>query len=150
MFRIIKLPVMMAVFLLILSGCMKSNVSPVDEANQAFADVQVEMQSVITDPKRAKEAIELLLAMKQSFADSLAKTQANRKQFIKLNADYNSTRAELDAAIAKVRKDMRSDQETITKYNRQMVDILTAEEWAEIQKSSSKAMSAAIQALQAR
>lgn len=150
MSAITSLSTIFIVLLLVVSGCAGKEASPVDEASQAFDDVQAEIRSAVTDPEREKKALELLSAVRQSFIEARVTSQANNEQFGKRFANYDSTRDELQSVLVKIREEDILHQKTWTNYHRQMVDVLTEEEWAEIQKSHTEAMSAALKTLEYR
>ncbi len=148
MINLWTVPVMFAVLLFGAAGCAGGKDSLAEEEKQAFADVRAEIQSVVADPERAAKAIALISDVEQSFFNVRRSMNARRERFRELNADYDAARADIQAELARILSDIKANQQVVTDVHRQLVDIMTAEEWAAVQKAESKALSAAIKSLQ--
>ena len=130
------------------AGCASKNESPFDIEKQAFDDVRAEIQSIVSDPDRAAEAIDLVSALQQSIDDTQKDVSARKARIRELNADYDASRADIEAQFDQIKSDIKSNHQRASEIHRQLVSVLTADEWAEVEKASSQAMAAAIKSLQ--
>ena len=149
--RTIKLAtasVILAVFTLGAVGCARDKATPAEEEEQAFADVRAKILTVIADPERAANAVAVVTAVEKSFFETRRNMEARKERFRQLNADYNATRADIEAELDRIMSDVKANQKMVTDAHRQLVDLMTADEWAAVQKAQSKALSAAIKHLQ--
>jgi len=136
------------VLLLGSAGCAGSKQLPVDEAQLAFDDLRAEMQSVVADPERVSQAVALVSELEENFVHVRQIIRARRAEFTVLYADYDSTQADIDMALDKILSNSKANQEMTSRVNRQLLDILTAEERDAMQKKHSDALVAAVRALQ--
>lgn len=151
MSRIIGLSSVSALFAALLlgaTGCAGTKESPVEQEKQAFADVRATIQSVIPDSEREVKALALVSAVEHSFFDVRKNIKAREARFRELNADYDATRADIESELDRIKMDIKSNQQTVTDIHRQLVDVMTADEWAAVEKAESKALSAAVRSLQ--
>jgi len=125
-------------------GCASKKQPPDDEVNQAFSDVRAEIESVVTDPQRASKAADLITELEQEFIGIGETVKTRRAKFIQIYADYDSTRADIDAALDAIQTATRSNQVEVSRIQRELADVLTAEEWDAIEKKQSKALGTAI------
>ena len=130
------------------AGCAGSKQSPDDEAQLAFDDLRAEMQSVVADPERAAQAVALVSELEENFVHVRQIIRARRAEFTVLYADYDSTRADIDMALDEILSDTKSNREVISRVDRQLLDILTAEERDAVQRKHSDALVAAVRALE--
>ncbi len=130
------------------AGCASKNESPFDIEKQAFDDLRAEIQSIVSDSERAAEAIDLVSALQQSVDDIQRDVSARRATIRELNADYDASRADIDSQFDQIKSDIQSNQQRASETHRQLVDVLTADEWAEVKNASSQAMAAATKSLQ--
>jgi len=137
--------VLMIVLLVVgTTGCASKKQSPDEELKQAFSDVRAEIQSVVTDPQRASKAEDLITELEQEFISIGETVKTRRAKFIQTYANYDSTRADIDAALDAVLSAARSNQVEVSRIQRELADILNAEEWDAIEKKHSKALGTAI------
>jgi predicted nucleic acid-binding Zn-ribbon protein len=132
------------------AGCAgKEKVSPVDVEYQAFEDLRTEIREAIDDSVREAEAIALVDALSDEL-NALRKTISERKrQSRQLNANYDTGRADFEAFVEKVHQEVKSNHQQVAVQHRALLAIMPPEEWAEISKSHTKAMKAAIKSIQA-
>jgi len=138
---------LLAAITLSATGCTGKNESPLDIKKQAFDDVRAEIQSVVTDPERSAKAIELVTAIEQRFVETKNKVATRKAHLIELNANYDASRADIEADFEQIAVDIEANRQQISSIHRQLRDILTAEEWDELEKARSKALEAAIKTL---
>lgn len=137
-------------FGLIFAGCAsKDDVSPVEAEKQAFDDLRSEIRDVIDDQAREDEAIVLLDSLATEL-EALRSRVAERKQRIrKLNANYDTPRAEFDAYLLQANQEIQENRRRIGGSRRAFIAIVTPDELSAIRKVRSKAMIAAIKSIQA-
>jgi hypothetical protein len=145
--RICTAVALLAAITLSTTGCAGKKASPIEIEKQAFDDVRAEIQSVVTDPERAAKASELVSAIEQSFVDTKNNVATRKAHLIELNADYDASRADIEADFHLIAADIEANRQQISSIHRQWREILTAEEWDEIEKARSEALEAAIKTL---
>lgn len=149
-FSICKSFLVFAVIVIIADGCAgKSDLSPIDVQKQAFEDLRAEIREVIDNPQRASEAITLVDGLEgelQALREKILARQARARQ---LNVNYDTTRAEFDAFFAQVNKDIRLNQQRVAKSHHAFLALTTPDEWSQLSKARTAAMSASIKAIQA-
>jgi len=141
---------LIAVIALSFAACAgKEKISPADVAGQAIEDLRTEIRQAIDDPVRQDEVIELVDALADEVS-TLRKNVSERKQRVRqLNANYDTPRADFKTFVEQVRQEIQAQQQQVAKQHRALLDITTADEWAAISKSHTKAMKAAIKSMQA-
>ena len=132
------------------AGCGgKDAVTPVDIEKQAWEDLRSEVRETISDPERAAEAIKLVDALAEdlnAFREVLTKRHERVRE---LNANYDTTRAEFDAFLKQVSTEIQASQQRVSKKHRAFLAVTTPEEWSQLSKVRSKAMTAAVKSMQA-
>jgi hypothetical protein len=130
-----------------LAGCAGKKQSPQDKMQAAFADVRAEIQSVVVDPERAAQADHLIMQLDQTFTDAAKSIKANKDRLRELNADYAASRADMDVELELILSAMSANQQNVLAIRKELTALLTPEEWEAIDKARSKAVSAAVKAL---
>ena len=138
---------LIAVLAIGVSGCASFKESPADEAAQAFDDVRAEIRVAVADPERASKANVLITELQEDFITVSQTIETRRAKFLELYADYDAKQADIDSALDDILAAQRSNQEGLSRIQRQLADLLTTEEWDAVQKKNSKALNAAINAL---
>jgi len=132
------------------AGCGgKDAVAPVDVEKQAWEDLRSEVRETISDPEREAEAIKLVDVLAEdvnAFREVLTKRHERVRE---LNSDYDTTRAEFDAFLKQVNTEIQAGQQRVSRTHRAFLATTTPEEWSELSKVRSKAMTAAIKSMQA-
>jgi PBP1b-binding outer membrane lipoprotein LpoB len=128
-------------------GCAKT--SPIVKEVDAFDNLRTNVQDVVTDPARAGQSLALVDELQREF-DDIKELRLERKKRIKaLNVDYDASRAEFETLLDGIAQDRLANQERVSQTYRQLLEVITTEEWAKLAKSRNEAMQAAIKALQA-
>jgi len=136
-------------FTFVICGCAgKSDVSPVDVEKQAFEDLRAEIRSAIDDPDRETKVIAMVDEMGEELASLRRLKKQRQTQVKKLNANYDTTRAEFDAFIIESNADIRQKQQRILEKRVAFIEITTPEEWAKISDARTEAISAAFKTAQ--
>lgn len=148
--KIVNLPFVMALFaaLLLGAGCASRKDSPEDAQKQAFEDVRAEIYAAIPNSQRATKVVGVVSAVERNFLETQKNIEARRARVLKLYADYDATRAEIEQEYDQILMDVKSNREMVTDVHRQLVDLMTAEEWAKVKKAESEALAAAVRNLQ--
>lgn len=137
---------LVAIAAIALTACASKELSPEDEARAAFDDVRASIQTVVTDANRASQAIAVIDEIERNFKEAAAGVDARRAAIRKLFSSYDTPEADLEAAFAKMRENMRSNREKFSDTRRRLAEILTAEEWETLQKQRSEALEKAVAA----
>ena len=131
-------------------GCGgKDSVAPIDVEIQAWEDLRVEVREVISDPVREAEAVKLVDALAEDVSAFREIVTKRHKRVRELNADYDTTRAEFDAFLKQINFEIQASQQRVSTTRQAFVAITTADEWSELSKVRSKAVTATIKTMQA-
>lgn len=150
--RMIKLSgvsLVAAVLLLVIVACAGMKKSPEDKKKEAFDDFRAKVADVIDDPDREEQAIALVTELQESFFDFRDANAKARAEARRLNADYDAARKDFEAFVQESVARVRSEQRDVVDANRQLRTIVTEEEWDAIDKSRSRALTAAVRAIRA-
>ena len=128
-------------------GCAKT--SSIDKEVNAFDKLRTNVQEVVADPERAEQSQALVDELQQVFDDIKDSRIERRDRIRALNADYDASRAEFETLLDGIAQDRVADQERVSQTYRQLLEVITTEEWTKLAKSRDKAMQAAIKAMQA-
>ena len=115
----------------------------------AFADVRAEVQLVVADPERAAQANTLVDQLQQTYTDTSASIQSRKDRLRFLNEDYDSSREAMEEQLALIITDLQANQKAVLEIGDQMSALLTPEEKDELGKARSKALNAAVSAMDA-
>jgi len=126
----------------------KEPVSTVDVEKEAFDDLRSQVRMVVDDPDREALAVEIVDSLAESL-DDLRESISHRKQKARdLNADYNAARSQFEQLLADINADIRANKEGISAKHRALRKAVTSEEWDDLTKASTDAMSAAVKSMQ--
>jgi arginyl-tRNA--protein-N-Asp/Glu arginylyltransferase len=132
------------------AGCGgKDAVTPVDIEKQAWEDLRSDVREVISDPEREAEAIKLVDALAEdlnAFREVLTKRHERVRE---LNTNYDTTRAEFDAFLKQVSTEIQASQQRVSGKHQAFLAVTTPDEWSQLSKARSKAMTAAVKSMQA-
>ena len=131
------------------AGCGgKDAVAPVDIEKQAWEDLRSDVREVISDPEREAEAIKLVDVLADdlgAFRELLTKRHERVRE---LNTNYDTSRAEFETFLKQVNVEIQAGQQRVTETHRAFLAATTAEEWSQLSKLRSKAMTASLKSLQ--
>ena len=130
-------------------SCAKDDVAPVDVEKQAFEDLRAEINEAVTDPAREAEIIRLVGVLEQDLADLRVNVMARKNRVNELNADYDTLRADFEAALEGIETEVRDHKKRVSETHRALLANVTAEERSAIAKAHTKAMNATITSIQA-
>lgn len=133
---------------MVLVGCAKDDVTPVEVESQAFDDLRAELREIVDDPDRESEAIRLIDAVQQDLATLRATVEERRERVRQLNADYDTTRAEFAAYLASVEAEVRDNRRKVAESRQAFFAAVMPEEMEEVAKITTRAMAAAIISIQ--
>ena len=136
-------------FALSIAACSGSKTTVEQDESAAFADFRDEVSAVVA-PERQQGALDSLDEMRNAYFEVNQKMEDRMSQFRQLNANYDTTEAELRQATAATEKQMKSNFDEFVTSFRQFRAQMTEEEWDAISKTGSKAMEAAVAALMDR
>ena len=135
--------------LLGLAGCMgKEPVSAVDVEKEAFDDLRSQVKAVVVDPDREAQAIEIIDSLAGSLDDLRTSISQRKRKARDLNADYNATRPQFEQLLSATGADMKANKENVSVKHRALRKAVTSEEWDDLTKASTDAMSAAVKSIQ--
>jgi len=136
---------LLAAAALAFAGCGgKDAVAPADVEKQAFEDLRTEVREVIADPVREAEALAVVDALSKDLVTLRASVSERNSQARKLNANYDTPRADFEALFDQIYMEIRVNRQRVTQNHHMLMAVTTPEEWAQISKSRTKAMQAAI------
>lgn len=130
-------------------GCAgQGGVNLVDVEKQAFDDLRSEIRIAINDAERETKAIAVVDELAEELESLRSLKTKSREQGRRLNANYDTTRAEFDALISASNVEIRLTQQRILEKRVAFIAITTLEEWNQIFNARTNAISAAIEAIQ--
>lgn len=132
------------------AGCGgKDAVTPVDTEKQAWEDLRSEVREAISDPEREAEVIKLVDVLADDLG-ALREILTKRHERVReLNTNYDTSRAEFETFLKQVNLEFQAGQQRVSKTHQAFLAATTAEEWSQLNKVRSKAMTAAIKSIQA-
>ena len=138
------------VFALILSACAgKDEIAPADVEKQAFEDLRTAVRDAVDDPGREAEAVRLVEHLERDLAKLRKRISDRRKTVNALNADYDTPREDFEKYLADVARQIRENRQVVTETQLALGRAITDEEGAAIAKAHTRAMQAAVAAIQA-
>jgi hypothetical protein len=129
-------------------ACAKNQVAPVDVEYQAFDDLRAEIRIVIDDPAREEEAIRIVNQLQEDLAALRTRIAERKRRTRELNANYDATRAELEAFLENVATEVYQNHLRVAETHRALMSTVTAPERDAIARAHTKAMKAAITSIQ--
>ncbi|MCZ6498211.1 MAG: hypothetical protein O6765_05755 [Gammaproteobacteria bacterium] len=120
----------------------------VDVEKQAFDDLRSEIRIAINDAERETKAITLVDELAEELESLRSLKTKSREQGRRLNANYDTTRAEFDVFISASNVEIRLTQQRILEKRVAFIAITTLEEWNQIFNARTNAISAAIESIQ--
>jgi len=143
------LVVISSLLAMLFTGCTgNGDVSLVDVEKQAFDDLRSEIRIAIDDPERETRAIALVDELAEELESLRRKKAERQEQGRKLNANYDTTRAEFDAFTNASNVDIRRNQQRILEKRKAFIEITTPEEWNQLFDARTEAIAAAIKSAQ--
>ena len=138
------------IFAFLLSACAgKDDVAPADVEKQAFEDLRTAVRDAVDDSERETEAVMLVDQLERDLAELRARISDRRKTVNALNADYDTPREDFEKYLADVARQIRENRQVVTETQRALGRAITDEEGAAIAKAHTRAMQAAVAAIQA-
>lgn len=130
-------------------GCAgQGGVNLADVEKQAFDDLRSEIRIAINDAERETKAITLVDELSEELESLRSLKTISREQGRRLNANYDTTRAEFDVFISASNVEIRLTQQRILEKRVAFIAITTLEEWNQIFNARTNAISAAIESIQ--
>jgi len=140
---------LLVVAAVVFAGCGgKEAVAPADVETQAFEDLRTEVREAIDDFTREAEALAVVDALSKDLVSLRESVSERNRQARKLNANYDTPRADFEALFDQIYTEIRANRQRVTQNHQTLMAITTPEEWAQISKSRTKAMQAAISTIQ--
>lgn len=136
-----------AAFALAVSACGGTKQSEADAEKEAFADLRAEITSLVPEVDRRDQALAMVDDLEVLLNKLDRDVQDRAEQFRLLNANYDATRADLEAGVAAVGRQMQSNFGQLSAQYRKLSQELTTEEWESLDKAKSKAMETAVAGL---
>jgi TolA-binding protein len=137
-------------FVLLLSACAgKDETVPADVEKQAFDDLRTAVRDAVDDPQREAEAVRLVDQLERDLADLRRRISERRKTINALNADYDTPREDFEKYLVDVAKQIRLNRQVVSETQKALGKAITDEEGATIAKAHTRAMQAAVAAIQA-
>ncbi|MEH6451793.1 MAG: hypothetical protein V7782_02015 [Psychromonas sp.] len=139
--------ILISSLLIMLSACSNSNDDNIEE--QAFEDLRAGIRVAITDPTRERAVLTIVDELTEELQLLRHKKAQRQAQTRKLNANYDTTRAEFDAFLTEKHTDIRLSQQRVLEKRSALIATTTPEEWDQILDVRSNSIDAAINAVQA-
>ena len=94
-----------------------------------FDYVRDAAEEFIKDKDRAKQVISITKQADDEYETFAENVDKLSKQFVKINKNYNLTRAEMDEFSSQVKKNRTAFFEKFIELHFQVINLTTAEEW---------------------
>ena len=133
----------------LLSACTKDDIASVDIEKQAFDDLRSDIRIAVTDSTRESKAIDMVGVLEQDLADLRTSIKVRKERVSELNANYDTPRADFEAFLADVEKEVRENRRRVSDSYKTFLANVTPEERSAIAKTHTKAMNSAIRTIQA-
>jgi len=144
----VKTSIWLTISIAIAAGCSGTQeVTPMDEAEQAFIDLRAQIRLVITNSDRQMKVMELVSALESDLnklGDAVTKRQRRIRE---LNASYDTKRADFEAFLAESKLEIGAKRESVTDRYGSLVEHTLPEEREALDKYRSKAIKQAIKAM---
>lgn len=99
-----------------------------------------EILKTVTDPERASQAASLAESLKQIFAESDKQYKTDFETFQSINANFDTTDAELQAFFDRINSQAKNRQARVLAIHEKMRTLLTAEEWKQLNDAREDAL----------
>jgi hypothetical protein len=137
------------VLVLLIGGCShKPKPSAMEAARGAFDDLRAAVRSEIKDPDRAAQGTDLVDQLERLTIEANKDHKAHDKKIRSLNANYDATEEEFQAAFLAFDARQKDRQERMLEINQQAKDLTTAEEWKALAKVHEEMLKKALEAAQ--
>ena len=112
-------------------------VDPVDSAvSTIFESYYEAVRTSITEPHRAKALVELGRELEPQLSHEIRQLHRFHEEIAELNADYDSSRRELDNQLDIIQQQRQSMRAILLAALPQFVELTTPEEWSRLQQRS--------------
>ena len=130
-------------------GCSsETKKSPGEAKAQAFESLNEQVRSVITDPARTSEVLELMAQLEKSFIGLIEDRTRYRREFATLNADYDAPKEAFAALSEQIQIAEDDNRQEVAEIRSELIRVTTADEWAELAKTKEDAVKTAVKAFQ--
>ena len=136
-----QLRVLSLIFILV-AGCGGTPPDPVDLEQQAFDDLRGEVRLVVEDGGRETAVLAIVDELQADFVRLRELAEGRRQGLRELNADYDATRAQFEVLLAEFSEQRQASHARFKATREALRESTTPEEWSELEKASTKAMTA--------
>ncbi len=126
----------------------KETQTPEDIEQEAFNDLRTEVRETIDDSTRQTTVISHIDELETEFKSMRSSLVEGKSNLRTLFADYDASRENFEELIALHNTTMKSQRKQIGESHRVLVESMTVDEWAALNKKGSKAMSTLLKSLQ--
>ena len=125
----------------------KETLSVQNVEQQAFDDIRAEIRAVIGAPDREANAISLVDQLQQEYVVFRSLVEDRRFESRALNANYDTTREQFENFLSANREQLRAARERTSGAHRELMAVMTRDEWEAVKKINSDAMNSLVQSL---
>ena len=143
--RKIILPTILTLALVACGG--KETLSVQNVEQQAFDDIRAEIRAVIGAPDREANAITLVDQLQQEYVVFRSLVEVRRFEFRALNANYDTTREQFEKFLSANREQLQAARERTSGAHRELMAVMTRDEWEAVKKINSDAVNSLAQSL---
>ena len=131
--------VFLLIFALGLSACAGKDKKE-ETADAMTEQFRQEILTTVTDPKRAKKAANLADQLRQLFADAERQYKKDFETFRSLNANFDTKETAFQGFFMNMNNQARARQKRVLEIHAKMQELLTAQEWEDLEKAREKAL----------
>jgi hypothetical protein len=133
-----------------LTACSRGGKPPeASKQAEAFDDLRTEIRAIVSDPDRSAEALRLVDTLEQELLTFEQDIRQRRQRMQALNADYDASRADIEALAAESGSRMRDNRKRIASWRQALCATLSDDELEAIERTQTLTIKSAINSLNA-
>jgi hypothetical protein len=117
---------------LCLAACAGKEDKVASPGDPLSEEMRQEIMTIVSDPDRAEQAVELSNELRAVFAEGLAHAERSLREFHALNLDYDTSEAEFRTFFQKFNVETLTRQQKALEIDNRMKAVMTPAEWDEL------------------
>lgn len=131
---------LLTVSVALLGACGGTPPTTAELEQQAFDDLREEVRQTIEDVDREIAAVKVVDELQHEFTSLRKVAEERRRQLRALNADYDATREQFTGLLAKFATQREASHRRFQEVRAELEASVTAEEWADLERTNTRAM----------
>lgn len=126
--------------LFLIAACGGTPPTTAELENQAFEDLREEVRQTIEDSNRQAAVVAVIDQLHDEFTSLRRLAEERRARIRELNADYDATREQFAAMVNEFNAQREAKHKRFQNVQDSLRSSVTPEEWADLEKTNTKAM----------